>query len=333
MTPWGRPESRPSGRTPHLAEESSGRLGFAMLGHRLGVKHAPPFDALAVVWHPSGQAARMAPASNNPVTARRPGPPATSTTPGSDRADHRGSPDAVADGSHRPPTRLWAIALSLGLRRAKLLGLTWPMVDLDSGTVRVSQGVQRVAGRLVLDELKSERSHRTLPLPKIAAEALRQHRTRQLSERSRAGDHWAGNNLVFCTERGTPIDPRNINRSFVSLLIRARVRVDITEDDQGRKTFTPTVRLHDLRHSCASFLLASGASPRVVMEILGNSGIAITMSTYTHVLPSLLGDAAEAWMTSSDDRSRCRQRCRQPPSVRSGKQNDLDVCPGHQGWS
>lgn len=188
---------------------------------------------------------------------------------------------------------LWVIALSLGLRRAELLGLTWPMVDLDRGTVRVSQGVQRVAGRLVLDELKSERSHRTLPLPKIAAEALRQHQTRQRSQRARAGDHWAGNSLVFCTEYGTPIDPRDLNRSFRSLLIRARVRVDVAEDDIGRKTFTPTVRLHDLRHSCASFLLASGASPRVVMEILGHSGIAITMNTYAHVLPSLLGGAAE----------------------------------------
>jgi integrase len=104
---------------------------------------------------------------------------------------------------------------------------------------------------------------------------------------------WAANNLVFCTEYGTPIDPRNIDRSFRSLLIRARFRVDIAEDDMGRKTFTSTVRLHDLRHSCASFLLASGASPRVVMEILGHSGIAITMNTYAHALPSLLGGAAE----------------------------------------
>jgi integrase len=164
---------------------------------------------------------------------------------------------------------LWVVALTLGLRRAELLGLTWPMIDLDHGTLRVVQGVQRVAGRLVLDELKSERSHRTLPLPRIAADALSEHRARQNGERVRADVHWAANDLVFCTESGTPIDPRNLNRSFRSLLIRARVRVDVTEDEQGQKTFTPMVRLHDLRHSCASFLLASGASPRVVMEILG----------------------------------------------------------------
>jgi hypothetical protein len=56
---------------------------------------------------------------------------------------------------------VWVIALTLGLRRAELLGLTWSVVDLDAGTLRVAQGMQRVGGALVLDELKSERSHRT----------------------------------------------------------------------------------------------------------------------------------------------------------------------------
>ncbi len=65
------------------------------------------------------------------------------------------------------------------------------------------------------------------------------------------------------------VQPRNLNRSFRSLLIRARVRVEVAEDDEGRKTFTPTVRPHDLRHSCRSFLMASGASPGVVMGVLG----------------------------------------------------------------
>jgi integrase len=188
---------------------------------------------------------------------------------------------------------LWVVALSLGLRRGELLGLTWPMIDFGRGTLRVAQGVQRVAGRLVLDELKSERSHRTLPLPRVASDAMQDHLARQQREQECAGDHWAGNGLVFCTEYGTPIDPRNLNRSFRSLLIRARVQVDVAEGDNGRRKFIPTIRLHDLRHSCASFLLASGNSPRVVMEILGHSGIAITMNTYAHVLPTLLAGAVE----------------------------------------
>jgi len=54
------------------------------------------------------------------------------------------------------------------------------------------------------------------------------------------------------------------------------------------------MRFHDLRHSCASLLLVQGVSPRVVMETLGHSNISITMDTYTHVLPELQRQAADA---------------------------------------
>ncbi len=64
-------------------------------------------------------------------------------------------------------------------------------------------------------------------------------------------------------------------------------------DSSRRCRHCTKVRLHDLRHSCASFLLASGASPRVVVEILGHSGIPITMNTYAHVLSTLLGGAVD----------------------------------------
>jgi integrase len=94
----------------------------------------------------------------------------------------------------------------------------------------------------------------------------------------------------------------------MSLLIRARVpvlalsralrarlppRVEVRESTDGRRSFKPTIRLHDLRHPCASLLPASGNSPRVVMKVLGHSGIAITMNTDAHVLPTLLGGAAD----------------------------------------
>jgi integrase len=187
---------------------------------------------------------------------------------------------------------LWVVAISLGLRRSELLGLTWSRVDFEHMTLRVAQGVQRVGGALVVDELKSERSHRTLPLPAVTADALRAHRAQQAQIRLRT-NHWQARDLVFCTDTGGPIEPRNVNRALRSLLIRANVRVATSRDAAGKATHTTQLRLHDLRHSCASFLLAQGQNPRVVMEILGHSGIAITMNTYAHVLPTLLGDAAD----------------------------------------
>jgi integrase len=54
-----------------------------------------------------------------------------------------------------------------------------------------------------------------------------------------------------------------------------------------------TTRFHDLRHSCATLLIAQGVHPRVVMEILGHSNIATTMNTYAHVLPKVSRDAAD----------------------------------------
>jgi integrase len=75
------------------------------------------------------------------------------------------------------------------------------------------------------------------------------------------------------------IEPRNVNRSWY--VVR-------TEAGLG------TVRLHDLRHSCASFLLAAGISPRTVMKTLGHSQIGLTMNTYAHVLPDIERTAIDA---------------------------------------
>jgi integrase len=74
------------------------------------------------------------------------------------------------------------------------------------------------------------------------------------------------------------VEPRNANRAFAQLLKNAGLR--------------PT-RFHDLRHTCASLLLAQGVSPRVVMETLGHSAIAVTMNTYGHVMPLAQREAAD----------------------------------------
>ncbi len=59
------------------------------------------------------------------------------------------------------------------------------------------------------------------------------------------------------------------------------------------KAGLPRIRFHDLRHSCATLLLVQGVSPRVVMDVLGHSEIAMTMDTYSHVVPELQREAAD----------------------------------------
>ena len=87
--------------------------------------------------------------------------------------------------------------------------------------------------------------------------------------REPAGDQWEETGYVFTTRTGQPIEPRNLYRSFTRVAKDAGLRV---------------IRLHDACHGTATLLTAAGVAPRVVMEILGHSQIAVTMNVYTHVV-------------------------------------------------
>jgi integrase len=173
---------------------------------------------------------------------------------------------------------LYRVALSLGLRIGEVLGLRWEDVDLDAGTLRVAQAVQRVGGKLVISAPKTPRSRRILPLPTSLVRALATRRDRQRADRERAGERWREWGLVFTTRAGTPLEPRNTVRAFKALLAQAEL---------------PDIRFHDLRHSCASLLVAAGHHPRVVMETLGHSQIGITMEVYSHVYTGAQDAVAE----------------------------------------
>jgi integrase len=103
-------------------------------------------------------------------------------------------------------------------------------------------------------------------------DALKVRREQQETDRLATGvEFWEDWGLVFTTHFGTPLSPRNDYRDFQRLIGVAGLR---------------RVRLHDLRHTAASLMLAQGVNPRVVMEILGHSQISVTMNTYSHVTPT-----------------------------------------------
>jgi integrase len=167
---------------------------------------------------------------------------------------------------------LYQVALSLGLRRGEVLGLRWSDVNLDQRTLRITVALQRQGGALVLSEPKTRSSTRVLPLPEVLVQALRRHQQLQERERAELGEAWVAHGMVFPAESGTPLEPRNLIRHFKSVLKAAEL--------------PDATRFHDLRHSCATFLIAQGVHPRVVMEILGHSQISVTMNTYGHVVPA-----------------------------------------------
>jgi integrase len=162
----------------------------------------------------------------------------------------------------------YALILVLGFRRGEALGLTWADVDLEIGEVTVRHQLQRIRRRLVHDETKTEASTAILPLPQLCVTALRLRREEQEKARANAGELWTGSDFVFTTRYGTPIEPRNFNRAFAARSVQAGVR---------------HIRLHDTRHTCGSLLAALDVHPRVAMQILRHSKIAVTMEIYTHV--------------------------------------------------
>jgi integrase len=101
-----------------------------------------------------------------------------------------------------------------------------------------------------------------------------------LEEIDRLGDYFQENGLVFCTSKGTLINPTNLRkRSFAPLLQRAGLT---------HMTF------HQLRHTAATILLLKNVNPKIVSETLGHASIAITLDTYSHVLPTMQESAVAA---------------------------------------
>ncbi len=171
------------------------------------------------------------------------------------------------------------LAATTGARRGELLAAKWADVDLDNRIIRITGSLQRIDGRLQVCEPKTTRSRRPLPLLDFVAEALKAHRARQLRERLQVGSDWVDGDFVFAGDHGQPLDPDGALRdAFKAILGKAGL---------------PDIRLHDLRHSAASLLLALNIHPRVVMELLGHSQISLTMDTYSHTVPEILRDAID----------------------------------------
>src|SRR5215204_3861141 len=175
---------------------------------------------------------------------------------------------------------LYVLAIHTGLRQGELLGLKWEDVDLEGGTLQVRRTLTTAKGGPVLSTPKTKGSRRTVKLTQSAIEALRSHLQRQLGEIDRAGSLWEENGLIFASEKGEPLDRRGtVKYQFKKLLKCAGL---------------PDIRFHDLRHTCATLLLGRNVNPKIVSEMLGHASIAITLDTYSHVLPNMQNEAAKA---------------------------------------
>ena len=163
----------------------------------------------------------------------------------------------------------YLLAMCTGLRLGELLGLDWDDIDLDQAMLVVRRQVQRnKGGGLAARTTKTPGSKAAVALPRIAADALREHR--------RATARLSG--YVFLSAAGRPLDPSNVRRH----LRRAMT-------DAGLTPRSP----HALRHSTATFLQAAKVPPRVAQAVLRHANIRTTLGVYTHANLDLQREAMD----------------------------------------
>jgi integrase len=172
----------------------------------------------------------------------------------------------------------WLLVATTGLRRAELAGLRWLDVDLAAGRVSPRRPRVVVDYTVVESDAKTPKGRRSLALDLATLAALKAHQARQAEEKTIVGSGYQDSGLVFTMPDGSPIHPQRISAWFLQ---------------HTRAAGLPRIRLHDVRHSYATAALAAGVPPKVISQRLGHATIAITMDTYSHVIPGLDEQAAE----------------------------------------
>jgi integrase len=184
---------------------------------------------------------------------------------------------------------LYRLAINLGMREGELLGLTWPAIDFERGTIRIFQQLRRAkvtddadAGReFILQATKTKAGERTLTLDDDLLQVLRAYQAHQAEEQTVLGEKWKDpwGTLVFTSETGAPIHASCLLDHFRGALWAANL---------------PRIRFHDLRHTAATLMLANGVPLVTVSKILGHSSPAVTAQIYAHALDESKAEAIAA---------------------------------------
>lgn len=169
------------------------------------------------------------------------------------------------------------VALATGARRGELCGLSWDDFDDDAGTLTIRHSLSQTRSGITLKTTKTGRT-RTLPLSRVANDALRSQNALQAGDRLANGAFYQNTDgAVFADELGRRITPMMATCAFGRL---------------ARKAELSTTRLHDTRHSATSALLLAGVDVSTAPGLLGNSP-AILLSTYAHLMPEAQRDAVD----------------------------------------
>jgi len=175
------------------------------------------------------------------------------------------------------------VSLLTGARTEELRALRWEHAHLDASPPHVEVWRSVRAG----GDTKTKKSRRTLALPALAMQRLKEHKTRQAQARLKASD-WADSGLVFATAAGTQMDAANVRRDFRRAL---KLVPGVDPSD-----WTP----REMRHSFVSLLSASGMSIEDISRLVGHKATNVTELVYRHELRPVIQTGATAMDTLFD---------------------------------
>ncbi len=187
---------------------------------------------------------------------------------------------------------LWAFIAFTGVRRGEALALQWSDIDWTTKTVTIQRTMSGYASHRSVNPPKTKTGRRVLDLSSYLVEVLESHRAQQALEREVRGDEWQEGEWVFTTRNGTWLSPAHVYMHFKKLAKQSGLPEDM--------------RIHDLRHTMATYWLANGVPIKVVSERLGHANIGITLQIYAHVMPGMQAKASEemdAWMRDRSPKS------------------------------
>jgi integrase len=174
---------------------------------------------------------------------------------------------------------MWLVALDGGLSPEEYLGLQWD--DFRDGAVHIQRALCRdhLKKEFYFKEPKAEHRRRRIPLSPVTINALDWHRREQLEWKLKRGAKYQNtHNLIFTNPKGSPLHLSNLrDKHFNRILEKAKL---------------PKIRIYDLRHTMATLALLENVHPKKVQDRLGHSQYAITMDTYSHIIPGMQNEVS-----------------------------------------
>ena len=165
-----------------------------------------------------------------------------------------------------------------GLRRGELAELKWSDIDLEKGIIHITRSTVLAGGKKITKAPKSQSGTRDIAIGEQLTSILKKEHTKYLTDKIKLGADFIDSGHVIRQPNGKEFSPDSLTQKW----IRFRTAKGLKD-----------IRLHDLRHTCATSMLLAGINMKVIQKRLGHSDISTTMNIYAHVLPSMNKDAGE----------------------------------------